>query len=202
MSPRKTHSWKKFVSATKNRKPVSFIGQASAILNNRGLAVDLGCGAGVDARHLAELGFKVIAVDNDPAAIQSTKTLCAEVPVKVKRMDMVKFPLPHQQVDLVIAWNSLPFLRKKFMKRILRTIQAALVPGGLFVFSLFGPDDAWAKTRKDMSFISPTELQQCLRQTSFIDLRESRREGPDVAGQIKFWHRVQGIGQKAKEKRC
>lgn len=198
MAGRGSISWGSFVSATKSRKPISYIDEAARLLEKRGLAVDLGSGAGVDARHLAEIGFQVMAIDNDSAALRATKALCKGLAVNVKRNDIRKVRLPPGSVSLVIAWNSLPFLKKSDFKRVMQMIQIALIQGGIFVFSVFGPDDGWAKNRTDMSFVSRHEFEQCLNQARFIEVRETWREGPDALGNAKFWHRLQGITRKVR----
>jgi cyclopropane fatty-acyl-phospholipid synthase-like methyltransferase len=198
MARTKPSRWARFVSVTKNRKPIPYITEGASLVTKHGRALDLGCGAGVDARYLAESGMKVTAIDNDRAAIRSTRTLCAGLSVKTKQMDLKDVHLGTENVDLVVAWNSLPFLKRRIVKQILTAVEVALIPGGIFVFSLLGPEDAWAKRPTEMSFFSQSELRNILKHSRFIEVKESWREGPDAAGHRKFWHRVQGIAQKAK----
>jgi ribosomal protein L11 methyltransferase len=63
----------------------------------RGPFVDLGCGSGVLAIAAARLGYRpVLAVDNDPAALEATRTNAATngVEVDVRRVDLRTEPVP------------------------------------------------------------------------------------------------------------
>ena len=56
----------------------------------RGTVLDIGCGDGLPACKLAEMGFKVIGVDNEPKGIELAKKMC-KVPVQWICQNIVEF---------------------------------------------------------------------------------------------------------------
>ena len=84
----------------------------------RGRALDLACGAGRNARYLAQRGWEVIAVDLSVAALQLAR---------MRRMvlaDLERDPLPFQSAsfDLVIIIN---FLHRPLFAEALRVLGSA-----------------------------------------------------------------------------
>lgn len=189
--------WKNFVDATQNRKPINFL--SNIIKNNvieRGYALDLGCGAGVDAKYLAENGFKVEAVDFSDVSVKQTKKMCEDLGANVRKEDISNFKIEQKKYSIIISWNSLPFLSSKKAKLVLKNIQKGLVSGGLFVFGIFGPEDDWAKNKKKMSFFSLDEFRKVLSDMKFIEVIEKRETALSVEGENKFWHKITGVAQK------
>jgi ribosomal protein L11 methyltransferase len=77
----------------------------------RGSCVDLGCGSGVLAIVAARLGFApVVALDNDPAAIEATLANAAvnQVDLAARRFDLRSEPVPG--ADLIVANLLAPLL--------------------------------------------------------------------------------------------
>ena len=111
----KNETWDNFIQKTQNRKPISYVADAVKLINTKGLkkALDLGCGAGIDAKYLAENDFYVDAVDFSDASIEQTKKICASSKVSVIKSDINEFNIITSSYVLIIAWNSLPFLTKK-----------------------------------------------------------------------------------------
>jgi tellurite methyltransferase len=74
-------------------------------------AVDLGCGAGRDARELLRAGWRVLAIDREPAGLEA---LVAATPdelrghLETRVADLAEVEIP--PCDLVNASLSLPFL--------------------------------------------------------------------------------------------
>ena len=101
-------------------------------------AVDLGCGAGRDARELLRHGWRVLAVDREVAAIQSllTATPAAHLRCLETRVsDLADVEIP--PCDLVNASLSLSFLAPDAFARAWERILAALGPGARFAGMLF-----------------------------------------------------------------
>jgi len=190
--------WEEFVEATKGRNPIPLLIKAVELLGGvRGEALDLGCGAGVDAKYLAEKGFQVTAIDIHASAVEKTKAVCAGLPVTVVQADVVEFGIAPGAYNLVMAWNTLPFLSKEDAGRVLVKIQNGLRTGGLLVFGVFGPEDDWAKKdHPKMSFWTEEELRELLSEMEFVELIETKQEGPSAVGEKKFWHKIQSIARK------
>lgn len=189
--------WGKFIKATQKRQPVSFLVEAVKILGiSKGKALDIGCGAGIDSKYLAENRFQVEAVDSDNISIEQTKKLCSNLPVIIIKKDVADYDIVPLSYQLIIAWNILPFLIKEKSYNLLIKIQEGLVKDGIFVFSVLGREDDWAKTHPEMSFWTIEELKSLLTKMDFIKILEEKQKKAGATGEIKFWHLIQGIIQK------
>jgi len=189
-------NWGKFIQVTKNHKLIGFLIEAiKKIKSSKRLALDLGCGAGIDAKYLAENGFQVEAIDSNQDSANQTKEFCKDLSVVVIQGDIVDYVIKPNNYQLIISWNTLPFLNKADAKRVLYNIQKGLTKKGIFVFGLFGVEDDWAKNHPKMSFWIIEELQKLLSDMKFIKILEIKDKKPCAAGKAKFWHQIQGIAQ-------
>jgi tellurite methyltransferase len=105
-------------------------------------AVDLGCGAGRDARELLRAGWRVLAVDREPAAREALEAavepgLRPRLQIHIEDLATVAIP----PCDLVNASLCLPFLAPDAFHPTWRRIVAALQPGARFAAMLFGDRD-------------------------------------------------------------
>ncbi len=190
-------NWDKFIQTTKNRQPLGYLMEAIKISNHLdGRALDLACGAGIDAKYLAENGFEVEAVDFNEESVEQAKKFCENLPVSVIQKNIVDYSITPNTYQLIIAWNILSFLTKSESRKILLDIQKGLVENGVFVFSLLGQEDDWVKTHQEMSFWTIEELKDLLPKVNFIKLCEEKQEKPGATGQVKFWHLIRGIVQR------
>ena len=115
-------------------------------------ACDLGCGTGTFAVLLARRGIVTFAVDLSPdmCRLAREKARRAAVSLKVIQADMRDFQLP-QPVNLITcefdALNHVP--AKRDLRRVLRSVEKALLPGGYFVFDVnnrLAFERIWANT--------------------------------------------------------
>jgi SAM-dependent methyltransferase len=193
------YNWEKFIQETKNRSPITFLTEAvEKLVEIKGRALDLGCGAGVDAKFLAENNFQVEAVDLNKDSIEQTKKLCKGLPVLVIQKDIADFQIEPQKYSVIIAWNSLPFVKKSGAIKLFGKIQQGIKKGGFFIFGLFGPEDDWAKNHPKMSFWTVEEIKKLLPDMEFIKIIEKRETGAAVTGEVKFWHKIQGFACRNK----
>jgi len=189
--------WKKFVEATKDRKPNGYILDALRIFKlKKGDVLDIGCGPGVDARYLGQLGFHVTAFDSDPNSVKAAQEITAGLPVTILEQKIEDFVFDEAGYDLIIAWRSIPFLQKPQATDALLKIQKHLRPGGVGVIAIFGPDDGWAHDRKGMSFFTVDELKNLWPSMKFVRTFEERAEASLAAGGSKFFHMINCIVQK------
>ena len=152
-----------------------------------GLALDLGCGAGRDSLELLRRGWRVLAVDVEPQAIER---LLAQVPpeqaaalqTRCARFEAIELP----PAELVNSSFALPFCPPAAFAGLWQRIEQALVPGGLFAGHFFGEHDDWASP--DLTLHSRAQLQALLSGWQILELEEIDRQGPTAIGRSKHWH--------------
>ena len=91
--------------------------------------LDLACGAGRNARHLARLGYQVEAVDRDSAALA---TLAGVDRISTRCADLEAAPWPYgaDRFDGIVATNYL-------YRPLLPALLDALRPGGVVIYETF-----------------------------------------------------------------
>lgn len=160
------------------------------------VAIDVGCGAGVESLELLRQGWSVLAVDASPSAIEQLRSAVPEahadqLTTKIARAESLRFP----SADLVWAGVSLPFVRPHSFTRLWRAIVASLKSGGFFAGDFFGPEHGWASSA-EMSFHSSREVRELCRPLiieSFVSERGRRATAMD--GIIR-WHAFSVIARK------
>jgi SAM-dependent methyltransferase len=159
-------------------------------------AVDLGFGDGTETLAMLAAGWRVLAVDNEPAAITRLETA---TPAKHRpRLDVKAVPFEQVELpnaDLVYAGLSLPFCRPDYFEGLWRDIRDCLRPGGRFAGQLFGVRDA----RVDSPYIMSHSLEEVerllatgLEVETFREIDEEREAfvGPE------HWHMFEIIVRK------
>jgi len=108
-----------------------------------GQAIDLGAGNGNNALFLASEGFKVDAIDINKDAINSIKKRSRELKIELnaKKIDIREFPF-NKKYDLILAIQSLIFMKKSEFKIIISKIKRSLNRNGIAIISSFTTTDA------------------------------------------------------------
>ena len=99
-------------------------------------SVDLGCGFGPHAVALADLGYRVIAVDNCPALLQELEAARDNRPIETVLSDAADFPAAcPAPVDLVLCMgDTLTHLATpEAVEKLFGDIKSCLAPGGRFI---------------------------------------------------------------------
>jgi tellurite methyltransferase len=161
-------------------------------------AVDLGCGAGNDTLELLRQGWRVLAVDQQPAAL---KFAARRVPTRwANRLTLLAAPmegLSLPRADLVYASFSLPFCAPDQFGALWKMIRSVLAPGGHFAGQLFGDRDEWFGKRP-LTFHSLREVRALAKGYRVELLREIEEEGRSFEGP-KHWHYFEVILEKPRE---
>lgn len=122
--------------------PNPFVKKYAPLVKN-GRAIDIGTGNGSNALFLAGNGFKVDAIDINKNAIDSIKKRGKELNIELnaKKIDIKKFPF-NKKYDLILAIQSLIFMKKSEFKTIISKIKKSLNRGGVAIISSFTTADA------------------------------------------------------------
>ena len=156
------------------------------------VAVELGSGAGVEARFLAESSFHVHAIDGDPSVEQLLEALGEAHGISPVIADLGTLEaLP--AADLVLSCATLPFVRQEAFTPLWETMREALRPGGVLAVDLFGEHDDWAGT--EGTYLARAEVDALLEGLEVLELTEEERDGRSFAGP-KHWHTFQVIARR------
>jgi len=152
------------------------------------LAIDLGCGEGRDTAELLRRGWRVLAIDAAPGAIERLSARSDLVHPERLSTEAGSFSdadLPRAR--LVNASFALPFCSESEFDRVWPRIEAAILPGGRFAGQFLGVRDSWAG-RAGWSHHTRTDVERLLSQFEIEDFEEDERNAQDEAGYTKHWH--------------
>lgn len=153
-----------------------------------GRALDLGCGEGGDAVHLAANGWTVTAVDVSATALARTRAHAeaagVAAAISTERHDLTDY-VPEGEYDLVSAQflqTPIAFPRPLALRRA----ADALAVGGLLLVVDHGSAPSWSQGHMDdHEFLSPRELHESLELDPArfapvrLDAPEREVTGPD-----------------------
>lgn len=97
-------------------------------------ALDLGCGVGRHALHLAAEGFDVDAFDGSPngLAFADQEARARGLSVRFREGQMMQLPYADALFDFVIAWNVLYHGAPEVVRQAIAELRRVLRPGGLY----------------------------------------------------------------------
>jgi tellurite methyltransferase len=182
-------SWNDYYKAVSGRKPRDLLVQTLARFGNySGLAIDLGCGVGIETTELLNHGWKVLAIDNQPEAIAHVRAhVSAEqqgrLEAQTVSFENVKLP----PADLIWAGLSLPFCPPEHFDRLWNKLVASLGSGSRFAGDLFGQRNAWI-TNKQMTFHTVEQVRELFRPLEIEFFNEEEGERPTALQGNQHWH--------------
>ena len=160
------------------------------------VAVDLGCGAGRDTRELLRAGWRVLALDHEPAAIAALEAATPgewRARLETGVADMASASIP--PCDLVNASLSLPFLAPEEFWAVWARILAALPVGGRVTAMLFGDRDASASD-PGMTCPSPEAILGSLSGFEVEDWVDLEEDTETALGEPHHFHRVELVARR------
>ena len=161
------------------------------------LAVDLGCGAGRDARELLRAGWRVVAIDRESSGLlilEEKTPREARERLVTQRSDLAEVEVP--AADLVNASLSLPFLAEPDFWSAWRRMLAAIPPGGRVSAMVFGDRDE-SVGDPQMTFVSPADFRATLEPDFEIEHWADVEEDTTTAlGQPHHLHRVDVVARQ------
>ena len=127
-----------------------------------GRALDVGCGEGADAIWLASKGWRVIAIDVSPTALERGARAAEETGVDVEwQWHDLADTFPAGEFDLVNAQylhSSLDLPEEK----IYSAIAAAVAPGGTVLVVSHAAFPPWSRHHEAHTFPQPDEIARSL----------------------------------------
>ena len=106
----------------------------------KGVALDVGCGAGRDAIFLAKCGYRVIGIDISDKAIEIAKERAAEAGVDIEWHvgNVLELPLADQSVDFVTDRGCFHLISEDDRAKYAQEIYRVLKPEGNLLLRGFG----------------------------------------------------------------
>ena len=118
--------------------------------------LDLACGSGRHALHLASLGLQVIAVDRDVSLLRAQQ-LPADLPLLEAELENAPWPFGEKEFDAIIVTNYLH--RPLFSKMI-----ATLKTDGILIYETFAMgNEKFGKPSNPAFLLQPGELLDVVR---------------------------------------
>jgi SAM-dependent methyltransferase len=145
-----------------------------APLITRGRVLDLACGGGRHARHLAGLGHEVTAVDREPRPLAGVRFVQADLE------DGSPWPLAGETFQGIVVANYLH-------RPLFPLIEGALAPGGVLIYETFMQgNERYGKPANPAFLLRPGELWQAFGGLHTIAFEQgfSLRPRPAMAQRI------------------
>ena len=131
-------------------------------------ALDLGCGVGRHAIHLARLGFEVAGLDGSAAGLEFAAQTAQEqgVAIDFSHGSMEELPYPDQTFDYVLAFNVIYHGDRLVVSRCIQDIHRVLKPGGFFQGTML--------SKRNQNYGKGTEISA----NTFIDVNNDDKDHP------------------------
>jgi tellurite methyltransferase len=183
--------WREFYDAVAERPPHDTVLDALqrfAREGRHGLAVDLGCGDGRDTVELLRRGWRVVAIDSEPEAIDRLRTRTADLADAALETLVALFEdATWPAADLVNAGFSLPFCPPEHFEGVWERVRGSIQRNGRFSGQLFGDRDEWVG-EKELTF-HPRATAIALFEDFVLErFEEVDEDGRTATGEPKHWH--------------
>jgi len=145
-----------------------------AALIPRGAVLDLACGRGRHARHLASLGHEVLAVDRDRdalaalAGVPGVQTLCAD-------LEAAAWPLPGRRFAGIVVCN---YLHRPLLPRLADSLEA----GGVLIYETFAAgNERYGRPSNPDFLLRPGELLEAFGALTVVAFEQGQLAVPKPA---------------------
>lgn len=145
----------------------------AADVRGQGTVVDLGCGPGQIAAHLASRGVDVQGIDLSPGMVAAARAAVPGVPFSVG--DMLALAAPDGAWAGVAAFYAIVHLELAEVAVAARELRRVLRPGGRLLLSFHAGDqrlhlDEWFEQKVDVSWIfhDPAAVEKSLTDAGLI----------------------------------
>jgi SAM-dependent methyltransferase len=183
-------TWSDYYEANEGRAPRDQLLDVLARFAEPGMAIDLGCGSGIDTLAMLDRGWEVLAIDAEAEAIERLRQRAGDRPaLETQRSPMEDVALP--AADLVWASYSLFFCDPARFPDVWTRIRTAVRPRGRFAGELLGERDTWA-SRDDGTSMTRTEAEALFDGWAVERFEEEENDGEACSGP-KHWHLFHAI---------
>lgn len=179
-------SWDEYNAFQWGRDPRPLLTTALAVTSGPAVAVDLGCGEGVEVAALLAEGWTVHAVDGERAALDRLVERAGTDPrLHLRHTDFTAVSaLP--KAELIHSSYALPYCPPQAFDGLWAAIRDALQPGAVLACQLFGPnDDSYGDP--EMTFHSVGQVRDLLDGLDLLHWVEEDADGTAYTGP-KHWH--------------
>ena len=188
-------------------EPSPFVAKATEMvlkIKPKNLTVlDLGVGNGRNIKPLLEKGATVYAYDDDLASIELIKREFSSYLNSKKlvvRQEAFEDISSLPAADMIIAWRSLPFMKRRF-PAFWKKIEEALAPGGIFTGTFFGKQHKTKRplNRPKLFRLTREEVLNLFKDFLLVDFQESLEYDEEVSqewGGDQFEHNFKVIAKK------
>lgn len=179
------NDWDGYFAAVDSKPLHPFLRSLTGQVSGSGLAYDLGCGTGQGSVWLAEQGYEVIAVDQQPAALARLRHRIPDgAPITTLEADISSMPI--RPCHSVLCAFTLFFLSPSQLEQTWSRIRESLLPGGYFIGQVLGENDQWVS--EGYSAVLPDRWTSLLQGFEPVVTEEIERDGADILGSPKHWH--------------
>ncbi len=133
--------------------PSAWVCRFARLIAAGGAVLDLACGQGRHARHLAGLGYRVEAVDRDSASLAALAGVAGITP-RCADLERSVWPYEAGRFDGIVVTNYL-------YRPLIADLLAALRPGGVLIYETFAlGNEKLGRPSKPEFLLRPHELLQ------------------------------------------
>ena len=160
-------------------------------------AIDLGAGAGNDAKFLLKKGFKVTCIDKEEKSkdiIMSQITQNENLKFELQEFENIKL----HKADLIYSCFSLHFCNPEKFNDMMNEIINNINTNGFFVGNFLGEEDGWYGNDK-MTFLLKERVLDYFKDFEIKYYAEKKYVKDAVIGGKKNWHIFEIIAMKKEE---
>lgn len=154
--------------------PSPWVCRWAGLIRPGGRVLDVACGHGRHLRYLRSLGFSVVGVDRDEAALGALKGL-GGVETQVADIEAGPWPFPPENFDGVVVTNYLH-------RPIFRDLVDALRPGGALIYETFAQgNERYGRPSNPAFLLQRGELLQSLEPLVILAFEQGLISAPKPA---------------------
>lgn len=187
--------WRNYLERTKDDQPPEILVTALSYVKEKGTALDAGAGSLSGSRYLVEQGFhKVIALE--PENVSQYVGGMSPEKFELITQTMEKFAFPDAAYDLVSAQMSLPFVNKKHLHAVLKSMKRSLKLGGIWTGTFFGERHSWNTflNPNRASYLTEAEVRELFEDMEVLVF--DTYDKPSERGTEKCWHEFRIVARK------